>query len=135
MVTASDNPRDAEKREATALVHSAEAAQAAIDASAALFGQGELDALDASTLQAALSELPNASAALDVTVAQLLVETGLVTSLSAGRRAIAEGGVSVNNIKVDDELATWGSVSVPTLHGKYAVLRRGKKTLAGLFVA
>lgn len=130
--------RAAQKRlafEVTALVHSAEAAQAAIDASAALFGQGELDALDASTLQAALSELPNTSAALDVTVAQLLVDTGLVTSLSAGRRAIAEGGVSVNNIKVDDELATWGSISVPTLHGKYAVLRRGKKTLAGLFVA
>lgn len=130
--------RAAQKRlafEVTALVHSAEAAQAAIDASAALFGQGELDALDPSTLQAALSELPNTSAALDVTVAQLLVDTGLVTSLSAGRRAIAEGGVSVNNIKVDDELATWGSISVPTLHGKYAVLRRGKKTLAGLFVA
>ena len=130
--------RAAQKRlafEVTALVHSAEAAQAAIDASAALFGQGELDALDASTLQAALSELPNSTAALDVTVAQLLVDTGLVTSLSAGRRAIAEGGVSVNNIKVDDELATWGSISVPTLHGKYAVLRRGKKTLAGLFVA
>ena len=130
--------RVAQKRlafEVTALVHSAEAAQAAIDASAALFGQGELDALDPSTLQAALSELPNTSAALDVTVAQLLVDTGLVTSLSAGRRAIAEGGVSVNNIKVDDELATWGSISVPTLRGKYAVLRRGKKTLAGLFVA
>ena len=130
--------RAAQKRlafEVTALVHSAEAAQAAIDASAALFGQGELDALDPSTLQAALSELPNTSAALDVTVAQLLVDTGLVTSLSAGRRAIAEGGVSVNNIKVDDELATWGSLSVPTRHGQYAVLRRGKKTLAGLFVA
>lgn len=130
--------RAAQKRlafEVTALVHSAEAAQAAIDASAALFGQGELGALDESTLQAALAELPNTTASLDVTIAQLLVDTGLVASLSAGRRAIAEGGVSVNNIKVDDELATWGSISAPTLHGKFAVLRRGKKTLAGLLVA
>ena len=130
--------RAAQKRlayEVTALVHSPEAAQAAIDASAALFGQGELTALDAATLQAALAELPNTTAALETTVAQLLVDTGLVASLSAGRRAIAEGGVSLNNIKVDDELATWSSVSPATLHQKYAVLRRGKKTLAGLFVA
>ena len=130
--------RAAQKRlayEVTALVHSPEAAQAAIDASAALFGQGELTALDAATLQAALAELPNTTAALETTVAQLLVDTGLVASLSAGRRAIAEGGVSLNNIKVDDELATWSSVSPATLQQKYAVLRRGKKTLAGLFVA
>ena len=130
--------RTAQKRlayEVTALVHSAEAAQAAIDASAALFGQGELGALDESTLQAALSELPNTTATLDSTVAQLLVDTGLVTSISAGRRAIAEGGVSINNLKVDDELATWANSAVATLHGKYAVLRRGKKTLAGLFLA
>jgi tyrosyl-tRNA synthetase len=130
--------RAAQKRlayEVTALVHSPEAAQAAIDASAALFGQGELLALDAATLQAALSELPNVVASLETPVAQLLMDSGLVPSVSAGRRAIAEGGVSINNVKVEDELATWGSVAPATLHAKYAVLRRGKKTLAGLFVA
>ncbi|MEY4296431.1 MAG: hypothetical protein RL016_277 [Actinomycetota bacterium] len=130
--------RAAQKRlayEVTALVHSPEAAQAAIDASAALFGQGELSALDAATLQAALSELPNVVASLETPVAQLLMDSGLVPSVSAGRRAIAEGGVSINNVKVEDELATWGSVTPATLHSKYAVLRRGKKTLAGLFVA
>ncbi len=130
--------RAAQKRlayEVTALVHSPEAAQAAIDASAALFGQGELSALDVATLQAALSELPNVVAALETPVAQLLMDSGLVPSVSAGRRAIAEGGVSINNVKVEDELATWGSVTPATLHSKYAVLRRGKKTLAGLFVA
>jgi tyrosyl-tRNA synthetase len=64
-------------------------------------------------------------------VAQLLVDTGLVASLSAGRRAIAEGGVYLNNEKISDEAAvanTW-------LPGGFAVLRRGKKTLAGLFKA
>ena len=124
--------RAAQKRlafEVTALVHSPEAAQAAVDASAALFGQGDLEALDAATLESALRELPNADAAPNTAIAQLLLDTGLVASVSAGRRAIAEGGVYLNNVKVEDEAALAGA----WLHGKFAVLRRGKKTLAGLF--
>jgi len=126
--------RAAQKRlalEVTTLVHSREAAEAAIAASAALFGQGELTDLDAQTLHSALSELPHAKANLGDTITQLLVDTGLVASISAGRRAIAEGGVYLNNVKVTDEASTLSE----TLHGKYAVLRRGKKTLAGLFLA
>ncbi len=126
--------RAAQKRlafEVTALVHSPEAAQAAVDASAALFGQGDLEALDAATLESALRELPNSDAAPETAIAQLLLDTGLVASVSAGRRAIAEGGVYLNNVKVEDEAALAGS----WLHGKFAVLRRGKKTLAGLFRA
>ena len=126
--------RAAQKRlafEVTALVHSPEAAQAAVDASAALFGQGDLEALDAATLESALRELPNADAAPETAIAQLLLDTGLVASVSAGRRAIAEGGVYLNNVKVEDEAALADS----WLHGKFAVLRRGKKTLAGLFRA
>jgi tyrosyl-tRNA synthetase len=117
--------------EVTTLVHSKEQAEAAIAASAALFGQGELADLDPATLRAALSALPNATAPQGTPVAQLLVDTGLVTSLSAGRRAIAEGGVYLNNDKVTDEAAAWNQL----LHGEFAVLRRGKKTLAGLFKA
>lgn len=124
--------RAAQKRlafEVTALVHSPEEAQAAIDASAALFGQGELHDLDSRTLQAALGELPNVSAEPGTPIANLLVDTGLVASLSAARRAIAEGGVYLNNEKIADEAAT---VDV-FIHGEFAVLRRGKKTLAGIF--
>ena len=124
--------RAAQKRlayEVTALVHSPEDAQAAIDASAALFGQGELSSLDAATLRSALSELPNVEAEPGVTIASLLVETGLVASLSAGRRAIAEGGVYLNNAKVEDEAAVLNDF----LRNQFAVLRRGKKTLAGIF--
>ena len=126
--------RAAQKRlalEITTLVHSAEAAQAAIDASAALFGQGDLATLDAATLQSALGELPNTSSAIGTPITQLLIETGLVDSISAGRRAIKEGGVYVNNEKVVDEAA----VLTDLLHAKFAVLRRGKKTLAGVFIA
>ena len=124
--------REAQRRlayEVTALVHSPAEAQAAIDASAALFGQGELTALDADTLRAAIHELPKTTAATGASIAQLLVDTGLVPSVSAGRRAIAEGGVYLNNQKVEDETATLSE----WLHGDIAVLRRGKKTLAGIF--
>ncbi len=124
--------RAAQKRlafEVTALVHSPEDAQAAIDASAALFGQGELSSLDAVTLRSALSELPNVHAEPGAQIASLLVETGLVASLSAGRRAIAEGGVYLNNVKIEDEAA----VLEDFISNEFAVLRRGKKTLAGIF--
>lgn len=126
--------RAAQKRlalEVTSMVHSPAAAQAAIAASAALFGQGELADLDAATLESALSELPNVNAIKGTSVVQLLQDTGLTDSLSAGRRAIKEGGVYLNNSKVTDEAA----VLEDLLHGRFAVLRRGKKTLAGIFTA
>lgn len=126
--------REAQRRlayEVTSLVHGVGATDAAIAASQALFGQGELEALDADTLEAALRELPNTTTAPTATVAQSLVDTGLTASLSEARRAIAQGGVYLNNVKIDD-----GEVSLADslLAGRMAVLRRGKKTLAGLFV-
>jgi tyrosyl-tRNA synthetase len=114
--------------EVTSLVHSAQAAQQAIDASAALFGQGDLGTLDAQTLESALAELPGTQAKPGTPITQLLVETGLVASISAGRRAIAEGGVYLNNLKIDSEDAVLETL----LHSKFAVLRRGKKTLAAV---
>ncbi len=62
---------------------------------------------------------------------QLLVDTGLTKSLGEARRAIAQGGVYLNNVKVTDEAA---QVEGSVLPGGVAVLRRGKKTLAGVFV-
>lgn len=124
--------RAAQKRlafEVTALVHSEADVNAAIAASAALFGQGELAELDEATLKSALTELPNTQAESGTAIASLLVDTGLVQSLSAGRRAIVEGGVYLNNRKVEDEAATLDHF----LRENYAVLRRGKKTLAGIF--
>jgi len=116
----------------TSLVHGTEATDAAVAATEALFGQGEISALDATTLESALRELPNATSAPDALVAQLLVDTGLSPSLSAARRSIGEGGVYLNNAKVESDDAT---VEGSLLHGRMAVLRRGKKTLAGVFVA
>ena len=117
--------------EVTSLVHSPEAANGAIQASKALFGQAELTELSQQDLLSALSELPNVKAAKGALIAQLLVDTGLEASVSAGRRAIKEGGVYLNNEKVVDEAAVFEQV----LPGNVAVLRRGKKTLAAIYLS
>jgi tyrosyl-tRNA synthetase len=117
--------------EVTSLVHSPEAANGAIQASKALFGQAELTELSEQDLLSALSELPNVKAAKGALIAQLLVDTGLEASVSAGRRAIKEGGVYLNNEKVVDEAAVFEQV----LPGNAAVLRRGKKTLAAIYLS
>ncbi|WP_233193890.1 tyrosine--tRNA ligase [Cryobacterium sp. M25] len=115
----------------TSLVHGRAATDAAIQAAHALFGQGELSDLDEATLEAALRELPNTTTAPHAPVVQLLVDTGLSMSLSEARRAISQGGVYLNNVKVlSDDQTIEGAV----LPGGVAVLRRGKKTLAGVFV-
>ena len=117
--------------EVTSLVHSPEAAQAAIQASKALFGQAELSELAEADLLSALSELPSTKAVKGTPIAQLLVDTGLEASVSAARRAIKEGGVYLNNEKVTDEGALFDRV----LAGNCAVLRRGKKTLAAIYLS
>ena len=125
--------RAAQKRlalEVTTLVHGSAAVDAAILASEALFGQGDLAALDAATLEAALYELPGASGTAGASIAQLLVDAGLVQSLGEARRAIKQGGVYVNNAQVEAEDAVLEADQL--LHGSFAVLRRGKKTLAAV---
>lgn len=116
----------------TTLVHGAAATEAVVAASQALFGRGDLDGLDERTLEAAVAELPRATAQVGDAVVDLLVASGLVASKGAARRAVAEGGAYVNNVKVTGEDATLGADDL--LHGRFALLRRGKKTL-GVAVA
>ncbi|MFJ9696280.1 tyrosine--tRNA ligase [Kitasatospora sp. NPDC101183] len=114
--------------ELTTLVHGADQYERAVAASKALFGQGELAELEAPTLAAALAEVPKAEVTELQSVVDLLVAVGLSPSRSAARRTIKEGGAYLNNVKVTDEEA------VPTeadlLHGRWLVLRRGKRNLA-----
>lgn len=128
--------RAAQKRlaeEVTSLVHGPDQTEAVKAASEALFGKGELDGLDPATLESALRELPHATVTPDTTVAEALVATGLCQSLSEARRAIGQGGVSINNQGVDDDAALVGNPRAPLTAG--LLLKRGKKTLAGLFYA
>ncbi len=126
--------RLAQKRlaaELTTLIHGAEMTAAAELASQALFGRGELDGLDEGTLAAALSETGVAEfdAGATPTIVNLLVESGLADGNKAARRAIDEGGAYVNNAKITD--ADWTPTPDDLLHGRWLVLRRGKKTFAG----
>lgn len=134
LVAAEPFRRAAQKRlalEVSTVVHGPEATDAVIAASEALFGQGDLSALDAATLRSALEELPHATVAAGSAVVQALVDTGLCASLGEARRAIGQGGVSLDGVRVDDGEATVDG----GLPGGVSVLRRGKKTLAGLFVS
>ena len=124
--------REAQRRlalEVTELVHSQSEAVSAQDASQALFGSGDIRALDAKTLRTALNELPNAEVLPGSLVVDALLATGLCESKSEARRAIEQGGVSINKTKIVSEAAILDDV----LPGNQAVLARGKKSLAGLF--
>jgi len=120
----------------TTLVHGPEEYARAVAASRALFGQGDLRALDEKTLAAALAEVPLATlpAPGDALppVADLMAEVGIVPSKSAARRAIAEGGAYLNNTKVTDQDSV--PLASDLLHGKFLVLRRGKRTVGGVEV-
>jgi tyrosyl-tRNA synthetase len=115
----------------TALVHGDAAADAVVAASAALFGNGDLFALDADTVAGATAELPQATVAADTLVTAALVESGLCSSSSDARRAIQQGGVAINNVAVTAETDLVGD---RTLAGGVSILRRGKKTLAALVI-
>jgi tyrosyl-tRNA synthetase len=113
----------------TTLVHGQDATDKVVAASRALFGRGDLADLDEATLGAAVAELPHADVTGgEVAIVDLLAASGLVAGRGAGRRAIAEGGVAVNNVRVQDAEALLAEDQL--LHGRWAVLRRGKRTLA-----
>jgi len=119
----------------TTLVHGPAECRRVVAASRALFGQGDLAALDEGTLQAALAEVPSTQVTARggqelPPLVDLLTATGIVTSRSAARRLIAEGGAYLNNRKVSDERAVPGEADL--LHGRFLVLRRGKRAIAGV---
>ncbi|MFD5035462.1 tyrosine--tRNA ligase [Streptomyces sp. NPDC058220] len=118
--------------ELTTLVHGADQCAAVVAASRALFGQGELTGLDEATLSAALSEVPRATVAELGPMVDLFAEAGLAPSKSAARRTVKEGGAYVNNVKVAD--ADTVPDRADLLHGRWLVLRRGKKNLAAIEV-
>ncbi|MDQ3689665.1 MAG: tyrosine--tRNA ligase [Chloroflexota bacterium] len=117
--------------EVTELVHGADATRAAIAASEALFGGGDLHDIDAGTLEAAFADLPRAtvSGADGLSpVLDLFVASGLSESRGAARRVLGEGGAYVNNVRVADPAAVPDRTDL--LAGRWLLLRRGKRNLA-----
>ncbi|WP_072807505.1 tyrosine--tRNA ligase [Rhodococcoides yunnanense] len=129
--------REAQKRlasEMTTLVHGEDNTRSVEFASQALFGRAELRELDEATLAAALREtsVVELKAGEASTIVDLLVATGLSESKGAARRAVKEGGASVNNQKIADE--AWTPSTEDLLHGSWLVIRRGKRNFAGVRV-
>ena len=110
------------------LVHGPEAYAAVQAASEALFGKGDLATLDEHTLRDAVAELPTGPVAVGMPITEALVAVGLVESRNAARRAIADGGASVNGTKVSDAESVLTEEDF--LHGEVAILRRGRKAMA-----
>ena len=123
--------REAQKAlaaDVTTLVHGAAATAAVQAASEALFGKGDVTALDPRTLGDATGELPGGELSVGMSVTDALVAVGLVDSRNAARRAIGDGGASLNNVKLTDPEQVLGEHDF--LHGSVALLRRGRKSLA-----
>ena len=120
--------------ELTTLVHGPHQTTQVVAASRALFGRGDLRELDGATVDAALAEVPQGAVRTTdrPTIVDLLTATGLVESRGAARRAVAEGGAYVNNVKVGDE--HWVPGDGDLLDGRWLVVRRGKRSVAGVRV-
>ena len=122
-------------REMTTLIHGGAMAKSVEEAAKALFGQGEIGDLDLKTLDSALSQLPKTTIKKGEpypTWVDLLAATGVVESKSAARRIVKEGGGYLNNKKVESEDFTPSKADL--LHGKYLLLRKGKRDLAAVEV-
>lgn len=116
--------------EMTTLIHGQANTDAVQLASQALFGRAELDELDEATLAAAVGETSIAEyGEARPTIIELLVDTKLSESNKAARRAVSEGGAYVNNTKITDP--EWQPADADLLHGRWLVVRRGKKSFAG----
>ena len=110
--------------ELTKLVHGEEEAKKAEASAKALFGAGA----DAEIPQTELSDADFTDGSIDV--GTILVKAGLVASKSEARRAIEQGGVSVDNEKITDVRATFTPEDLKD--GK--VFRRGKKSFRKVLV-
>ena len=111
--------------ELTKLVHSEEEAQKAQESARALFGSGTA----AEMPTAKLSEADLKEGNIDIL--DLLVKSGLVSSRSEGRRAVEQGGVSMDGEKVTDFRATFAGED---FHGEGKILKRGKKNFKRVIV-
>lgn len=121
--------------EVTRLVHGEQETRQAVAASQALFGRGSLDELAPETLRAALVEaglvqMPGGPAGELPSVAELFTAAGLVAGRNQARRTVAEGGAYVNNQRVTDPDAPVPAEALR--HGRFLVLRRGRRTVAGV---
>lgn len=117
----------------TDLVHGVEQRREVVAAASALFGRGELRELSTETLDGVARAVESGTVAPGATIVEAMVAAGVAASNSGARRTIAEGGAYLNNEKVDDPDLVLAAEQL--LHGRYAVVRRGRKTVGVVTVA
>lgn len=103
--------------ELTKMVHGEEEAQKAKEAAKALFSSGNAANMPTVTLED--NDFVNGS----IDILALLVKSSLASSRSEARRAVEQGGVSINGEKVSDIKASYK----PEIFSKGIVLKKGKK--------
>lgn len=103
--------------ELTALVHGDEEAKKALEAAKGLFAGGNTDNIPAADISA--DDFKEGK----IDIVTLLVKSGLVSSRNEGRRAVEQGGVSVNKEKVGDISASYTDEDFSSEF----ILQRGKK--------
>lgn len=128
--------REAQKAladDVTDFVHGVEQRKAAVAAAQAIFGRGELQELDDVTLAGVMREVDAAPLPEPMPFVDAMVLSGVVKSKSEARRAVNEGGAYLNNEKVADAdmLVDAGQL----VHGRYGVIRRGRKTVGGVVLS
>jgi tyrosyl-tRNA synthetase len=135
---ANPGAREAHKalaREVTQLIHGESALDAALKASAILFGAEIGDTTEA-TFRDVVGEVPTTDfpktglEGAGTALVELLVHTGLCPSKGQARKDITGGGIYLNNIKVADPARA--IVAADALFGRYVLLRKGKRSYAVL---
>lgn len=105
--------------ELTKMVHGQQEADKALEAARAIFAGGT-HSDDMPTTSLVSSDLADGA----ISVADLLVKTGLVPSKGEAKRLIQQGGVSVDDVKVSDFAAVIGKESFDK---GQVILKKGKK--------
>lgn len=137
--TKAPGAREAQKKlasEVTRLVHGEAALERALKASAILFG-AKIEGIDAATLADLLAEIPRTQVPAarftpGVPLVEALVLAGLETSKGNARKSLESGGIYVNNERADPAAPTRLLTRADLLFERYLLLRKGKKSYAGL---
>jgi tyrosyl-tRNA synthetase len=131
-------------QEVTTMVHSKADYEAALEASEIIFGKGSEQSLKNLTEETLLSvfegvpqiALPREKLEQAATMTDLLTEASgfeIFASKGEARRMINNGGVSVNQVKVQE--AEEKPLMNSLLHHKYAVVQKGKKNYYLLIIS
>lgn len=115
----------------TEFVHGKAALARVLQATEALWGQGDLTQADGETLLEAVQQLPSAPFTPGkTTLLEAVVETGLESGKNAARRTIVGNGISINGVKASDPDSVLNVDNL--LPGGLVILRKGRRNLAVL---